>query len=148
LQRILIALFSVIVTLSIVSCSHRVIKDHDRFGTGYGHRGKTADTVDIPLPLPDVNIGGDKTPAPPGYEIDSAHCSGDSVQFSLAGKRMIAEGNQATVAVSDLVFQYSLGVKDKPRLNIERTPAGMQYTYTVYCRDREQKARLFPCIAY
>jgi hypothetical protein len=148
LQRISITLFSVIAMLSIMGCTYEITKNHDRFGTGYGHKGKTADTVEVPLPFPDVNIGGNKISPPPGYVIKSAHCSGDSIQFSLTGKKMIMTGNQATIAIGDLVFLYHLGVKEKPQLNIEKMPFGMQYTYTVYCRDREQKMQFFPCLAY
>ncbi len=145
MQRILVALFCVIATLSIAGCSYRITKDHDRFGTGYGHRGKTADTVEVGLPpFPAESNGSKEAPPPPaplGYVIKNVHCSGDSIQFSLKGKKV-------TIAIDDLVFLYHFGVKGKPQLNIEKTLFGTQYTYTVYCRNWEQKKRFFPCVAY
>jgi hypothetical protein len=140
-----VALLSVIAALSIVGCSYKVTKNHDRFGTGYGHKGKTADTVEIGLPpYPAENIGNKEVPPPPGplgSVIKKVHCNGDSIQFALTGRTV-------TIAVDDLVFLYHLGVKGKPRINTEKTLFGTRYTYTVYCRNREQKKHFFPCVAY
>jgi hypothetical protein len=135
LQRISMTLFSVIAMLSIMGCAFS--RNNDRFGTGYGHKGMTADTVEVGLPfLPNI---GCKIAPPPGEVIKGAHCGGDSIDFSLPGKK-------ATIAIDDLDFQFHLGVKGKPQLNIEKTLFGTQYT--VYCQNWEQKMQFFPCLAY
>jgi hypothetical protein len=86
-----------------------------------------------------MSIGCKKASPAPGSEISAAHCSGDSIQFSLKGEKV-------TVAISEIDFQIYAGVYGRPQLDIENTLFGKQYT--VYCYDWEQKMRFFPCLAY
>jgi hypothetical protein len=86
-----------------------------------------------------MSIGCKKAPPAPGSEIKTAHCSGDSVKFTLR------EG-KVTIAIDDLDFQYHLGVRGKPKLDIENTIFGKQYI--VYCYDWEQKMEFFPRLPY
>jgi hypothetical protein len=143
MQRMSIVMLSIIAMLSIMDCTFT--QNHDRFGTGYGHKGKTADTVEIGLPpYPAETIADKEVPPPPapfGQVVKNVHCRGDSIQFFLAESIM-------TIAIDDLVFLYHLGVKGKPQLNTEKALFGTRYTYTVYCRNWGQKKHFFPCVAY
>ena len=114
------------------------VQNNDRFGTGYGHRGKTADTVKVASVLEAV-IDCNKVPPPPGDVIKSTRCIiGDSIQFSLQGKKV-------TIAIGDLDFQYHSGVRGNPKLSVEESLFGTHYK--VYCRNWEQKMHFFPCLA-